>query len=76
MSEFAWGLVLQPFLLLALSVVVLIPARLAIQRHMKDSKLKRILLREIGSDRIAESPGEPLALPNRPGNSWIRALLK
>jgi hypothetical protein len=48
MPTFVWAIVLKPFALLVLSVCVLIPARLAVQRRMKDGKLKRLLLRRIG----------------------------
>ena len=48
MPPFVWAILLKPFLLLVLSVLVLIPARIAVQRKMKDGKLKRLLLRRIG----------------------------
>jgi hypothetical protein len=35
---------LKPFVMLALSVCVLYPVRRAVQRHMKDGRLKRVLL--------------------------------
>jgi hypothetical protein len=38
---------LKPLLLLVLAVTVLYPARIAVQRKMKDGKLKRLLLRRI-----------------------------
>lgn len=44
METFVWALLLKPVMLLVLAVLVLIPARLALQRYMKDGKLKRILL--------------------------------
>ena len=47
MPDFAWAILLKPFLLLLLSVTILIPARLAVQRRMKDGWLKRLLLRRI-----------------------------
>jgi len=39
-----WAVFLKPFALLILAVLVLIPARIAVQKWMKDSKLKRLLL--------------------------------
>ena len=48
MPDFVWGLLLKPFLLLFLSALILIPARLAVQNRMKDGKVKRLLLRRIG----------------------------
>jgi len=39
------ALLLKPFLLLALAVCVLIPARLAVQHWLPDGKLKQFLLR-------------------------------
>jgi hypothetical protein len=48
MSDFAIAMLIKPFYLLALSVLVLIPVRLAVQRRMKDGKLKRLLLLRIG----------------------------
>lgn len=47
MSDFAIAMLLRPLMLLALSVVILIPARLAVQRYMRDGKLKRLLLRRV-----------------------------
>jgi hypothetical protein len=48
MSNFAIAMLVRPFMLLILSVLILIPVRLAVQRRMKDGKLKRLLLRRIG----------------------------
>lgn len=48
MSNFAIAMLVRPFMLLILSVVILIPARMAVERHMKDGKLKRLLLRRVG----------------------------
>jgi len=45
--KFALAMLVRPLLLLILAAVVLIPARLAVQRHMKDGRLKRLLLRRI-----------------------------
>ena len=38
---------LKPAMLLVLAVCVLYPARMAVQRHMKDGKLKRLLLTRV-----------------------------
>jgi signal transduction histidine kinase len=46
--NFAIAILIKPFVLLILSVCVLIPARMAVERRMKDGKLKRLLLRRIG----------------------------
>jgi hypothetical protein len=42
-----WAVLLRPFFVFALAVVVLYPARRAVQKHMRDGKLKRLLLRRI-----------------------------
>lgn len=47
MSSFAIAAFLKPFVLLLLAGTVLIPARLAVQRHMKEGPLKRLLLTRI-----------------------------
>jgi len=47
MSNFAIAMLIRPLMLLVLSVLVLTPARLAVQRRMRDGKLKRLLLRRI-----------------------------
>lgn len=44
MDAWAWALLLKPFAFLVLAGLVLIPARLLLQRKMKDGKLKRFLL--------------------------------
>jgi len=38
---------LKPFLLLAVLGCICLPARLAVQKWMRDGKLKRLLLREL-----------------------------
>lgn len=48
MPNFVMALLLKPFVLLVISVVFLIPGRLAVQHWMKDGRLKRLLLRRIG----------------------------
>lgn len=47
MDVLTWALLLKPFAFLVLAVLVLIPARLAVQRWMKPGKLKRLLLWEL-----------------------------
>jgi hypothetical protein len=47
MDPWMWAVLLKPFAFLVLAAVVLIPARLAVQRFMKDGKLKRLLLWEL-----------------------------
>jgi hypothetical protein len=37
----------RPFFYFAIAVLVLLPARMAVQRWMRDGALKRLLLREI-----------------------------
>lgn len=44
MPDFVLVMLLRPFVLLVLSVLVLIPARLAVQKWMPDGRFKRILL--------------------------------
>lgn len=39
--------ILKPFVLLVVLGLICLPARLAVQRWMKDGKLKRFLLREL-----------------------------
>jgi hypothetical protein len=48
MQNWQWAVLLKPFLFLALAVGVLIPARLAVRRYMRDGKLKRLLLTRVG----------------------------
>lgn len=47
MSEWAIALFLKPFIFLVLFVVVLYPARRAVEKYMKDGKVKRLLLRRL-----------------------------
>ena len=47
MPPFVWAILLKPFVLLVLTIVVLLPARKAVERKMKDGRLKRLLLRRI-----------------------------
>lgn len=47
MNSTFWAFALKPLFLLAVFGLVLIPARLAVQRFMKDGKLKRLLLKRI-----------------------------
>lgn len=42
---------LKPFFMLALSALVLIPARMAVIRHMEEGKLKDLLLFRINGDK-------------------------
>jgi hypothetical protein len=44
MEPWAIALLVKPFVLLVLFVAVLYPARRAVERYMKDGKLKRLLL--------------------------------
>ena len=48
MPDFAIAILIKPFVLLIISALFLIPGRLAVERWMKDGKLKRLLLRRIG----------------------------
>jgi hypothetical protein len=48
MPNFVIAMLIKPLVLLVLSFAVLLPARLLVQRKMKDGKLKRLLLRDIG----------------------------
>lgn len=36
---------IRPFVMLVLAITVLRPARMAVEKYMKESKLKRLLLR-------------------------------
>ena len=47
MPDIVWVSLLKPVMLLVLAVGVLYPARMAVQRRMKDGKLKRLLLTRI-----------------------------
>ncbi len=44
MDSTFWAFLLKPFILIALFALVLIPARLAVQRYMRDGKLKRLFM--------------------------------
>jgi len=44
MPDFVLALILRPFVLLLISVLLLIPARLAVQRWLPDGRIKRVLL--------------------------------
>ena len=48
MQNWQWAVLLKPFLFIVLAVGVLIPARLAVIRYMRDGKLKRMLLTRVG----------------------------
>lgn len=43
----AISMLIRPFVFLALALLVLYPARRAVEKYMKDGKLKRLLLRKI-----------------------------
>ena len=45
--ESALAAFLRPFVLLVLGVLILAPARIAVERYMKDGKLKRLLLTRV-----------------------------
>jgi uncharacterized protein YneF (UPF0154 family) len=47
MEPWAIALFVKPLALLVLFVLVLYPARRAVQRYMKDGPLKRLLLRRV-----------------------------
>lgn len=47
MSTTALAFILKPLVALVLFGLILLPARLAVQRWMKDGKLKRILLTRV-----------------------------
>lgn len=47
---FALANFLKPFIMFVLSICVLYPARMAVIRHMKDGRLKRVLLFRVGGD--------------------------
>lgn len=47
MPDFMIGVILKPFALFGLAYVVLTPARRAVEKRMKEGKLKRLLLRKI-----------------------------
>lgn len=47
MSEWMLAVLLRPFMLFVLAVFVLYPARMAVQKHMRDGKLKRLLLKRV-----------------------------
>ena len=42
--EFALAAFLRPFVMLILGITILHPARRAVQRYMKDGKVKQVLL--------------------------------
>lgn len=45
--EVALAAFLRPFVLLILGVLILSPVRIAVQRYMKNGKLKRLLLTHV-----------------------------
>ena len=47
-STIFWAAFLRPFVLLILAVCIFWPVKAAMRRYMKDGKLKRLLLTEIG----------------------------
>ncbi len=47
MSAAFWAAFLKPFVLFVLAVCVLHPARRAVEKNMKDGKLKRLLLKRV-----------------------------
>lgn len=48
-ENFAIAIFLRPFAFLVLAVCIFWPVKHLMRKHMKDSWLKRLLLREIGS---------------------------
>jgi len=44
MPDFVLAIILRPFVLLLISVLFLIPGRLAVQRWLPDGRIKRVLL--------------------------------
>ena len=46
--SWALAVLLRPLILVLLAVMILTPARLAVQRFLPDGKLKRLLLRRVG----------------------------
>ena len=46
-SIFAMSVFFRPFVLLILAIAVFYPVKLAVNKWMKDGRLKRLLLREI-----------------------------
>jgi hypothetical protein len=48
MEPWAIAVLVKPLVLLVLFVVVLYPARWAVQRYLKDGRLKRLLLTRVG----------------------------
>lgn len=48
MTPWLLALLLKPLILLVLGVFVLYPARMLVQKKMKDGKLKRLLLTRVG----------------------------
>ena len=47
-QPFVLAIILKPFALLFLAVFVFLPVKYLMRKHMRDSRLKRLLLREIG----------------------------
>ncbi len=52
MSPWLIGKMLSPFFVLLLAAVVLIPCRRALRLHMREGRLKRLLLSESASLRL------------------------
>jgi hypothetical protein len=53
---FALATFLKPFIMFALTILVLYPARMAVKRHMKDGKLKNLLMFRVGGDGVKWTP--------------------
>jgi hypothetical protein len=51
MDGWVWAVALKPFVALFLVACFGIPARLAVQRWMRDGKLKRFLLFRVGGEK-------------------------
>ena len=51
MDGWVWAVALKPFVALLLFACFGIPARLAVQRWLRDGKLKRLLLFRVGGEK-------------------------
>jgi hypothetical protein len=61
MEPWLLSLVLKPFIALLVFGFICLPARFAVQRWMRDGKIKRALLRPLGNTKKAHSRQEALA---------------
>src|SRR3569833_1694448 len=75
MPDFVLAIILRPFVLLLISVLFLIPGRLAVQRWLPDGRITRVIMWQIpnwATPRIWTLGGQkPLTRPEHLNLPWI-----